>query len=40
LEYDEAEKIEFVANSTLHVPFISDPIEQQYDGNIEVLQEN
>jgi len=28
-----------VANSTLPVPFISDPIEQQYAGNIEVLQE-
>jgi hypothetical protein len=28
-----------VANSTLPVPFISDPIEHWYVGNIEVLQE-
>jgi len=34
LEDVEEEKTEFVANSTLPIPFISDLIEQQYAGNI------
>jgi hypothetical protein len=39
LEDVQEEKKEIVANSTLPIPFISDPIEQKYGGNIEVLQE-
>jgi hypothetical protein len=39
LEGVEEKKIEFVTNSIIPVPCISDPIEQQYVGNIEELQE-
>jgi pyrrolidone-carboxylate peptidase len=40
LEGAKAEKIEFVENSILHVPCISNHIEQQYVGNIEEMQED